>query len=183
MLNTVEMQISKGVEGVDQMLRKGGVKCVVGVSGWPGLVGYTPVYSDDEDAAAKKEKDKVEKAKREPKKQPGIVTLTLSNPSVYTILSAFSPFSTFSKPQPRNTLRSDLYTRSLCHPIQQKIAQLKRNRRLGIAVAVLALAGYYGKWEWVRRMMGRETWEEVVIRRRGEWLRELRRGGQRWIGV
>ena len=179
MLNPAEMEIAMDVKGVKEMMRKGGIKCVVGVSGWPGLVGYTPVYGNGDNAEGKgKQKKEINNARKE----PGILTLHLSNPSVYTILSAAPPFSTFSKPPPRNTLRSDLYTRSLCHPIERKVAKAKRNRRIALAAVVLALAGYYGNWEWVRRVVGRESWDEVVIRKRGEWLSELRRGGERWVG-
>ncbi|KAL8875102.1 MAG: hypothetical protein Q9192_009101, partial [Flavoplaca navasiana] len=125
-----------------------------------------------------KGKDKMIKARKE----AGILTLHLSYPSIYTILSAAPPFSTFSKPPPRNTLRSDLYTRSLCHPIEQQITKAKRNRRIALAAVALALAGYYGNWEWVRRVVGRESWDEIVIRKRGEWLREVRSGGESWVG-
>ncbi|KAL9629077.1 MAG: hypothetical protein Q9204_005482 [Flavoplaca sp. TL-2023a] len=179
MLNPAEMEIAMDIEGVKEMMRKGGIRCVVRVSGWPGLVGYTPVYGDGDNAEGKgKQKGEINNARKE----PGILTLHLSNPSIYTILSASPPFSTFSKPPPRNTLRSDLYTRSLCLPIEKKIANAQRNRRIALTAVLLALAGYYANWEWVRRAVGRESWDEIVIRKRGEWLRELRRGGERWVG-
>ncbi|KAL9000174.1 MAG: hypothetical protein Q9169_001076 [Polycauliona sp. 2 TL-2023] len=188
-LNSAHLDIAMGVEGVREMVSKGGIRSVVGVGGWPGCVGYWPAVREND---GNEKGNGGEKGKR--KGKMGIQTQILAKADVWIILEAVDRHAESlidmgdgrekQKQKGRTTLRSELWSRSLLNAPYEKqraqyekeISKLQTWRKAGFIIAATLALRYLGvpNYLWRAVVNGEGTWEEFVVRRRGIWLENLR---------
>lgn len=170
-LNAVDVGIAEGVEGVREMRGKGGIRFVVGVGGWSGLVAYWPVCGDGDGVG--------EKGRKMKKEEMGVQTQIIARADVWVVLEAVNPSAQKSnelgKGKGRKTLRAEMWDRSLCAGIEKEIEKLKMKRRLGVAAAAMVVGGYFYSGDSLREVLWGESLAAYGIRQREIWLEETRR--------
>ncbi|KAI4257466.1 MAG: hypothetical protein L6R42_005637, partial [Xanthoria sp. 1 TBL-2021] len=167
-LNAVDVGIAEGVEGVREMRGKGGIRFVVGVGGWSGLVAYWPICRDGDGVGVG------EKGRKGMKKEEmGVQTQVIARADVWVVLEAVNPsaqkIAGMGKGKGRNTLRAKMWDRSLCAEIDKEIKKLKTKRRVGVAAAVAVVGGYFFAGDCLREVLWGESLEAYGIRQRDIW--------------
>ncbi len=107
-LNTGDIAVAEGVQGVKEMVKKGRMRYVVACSGWPGCVAHWPVGGVGEGA------DFFVSPKNK-KKETGVQTQLIARADIYLTLEAVvdtPPPTSHPTNKSRKTLRAEMWARA-----------------------------------------------------------------------